>query len=119
MRALFIVVITLGLHACGIGSGTEDGSTSISAEVDSAEQPNNAPSANAGDDQIVDVGDVVTISASGTTDADGDELAYAWSIESRPSGSEASLADAAAEATTFTADIVGEYVVQLQVSDAT
>lgn len=119
MRALFIVVITLGLHACGIGSGTEDGSTSISAEVDSAEQPNNAPSVNAGDDQIVDVGDVVTISASGTTDADGDELAYAWSIESRPIGSEASLADAAAEATTFTADIVGEYVVQLQVSDAT
>lgn len=119
MRALFIVVITLGLHACGIGSGTEDGSTSISAEADSAEQPNNAPSANAGDDQTVDVGDVVTVSASGTTDADGDELAYAWSIESRPVGSEASLADAAAEATTFTADMVGEYVVQLQVSDAT
>ena len=76
-----------------------------------------APVANAGVAQSVQPGSVVTLDGTGSTDADEDTLAYAWSFVTTPEGSTATLSDATSDHPTFTADIVGDYVVQLVVDD--
>ena len=67
---------------------------------------NTPPECDAGDDQSVDVDDLVTLAGTGT-DSDGDSLTYAWEFLTTPSGSGASLSDPAAATTDFTADIKG------------
>ena len=78
---------------------------------------NTAPTASAGIDQNVSVGDSVVLDGSGSTDAEGDALTFSWSLSSIPAGSAATLSDAAVMSPTFVADIAGAYVAQLIVSD--
>lgn len=78
---------------------------------------NRAPVANAGADRPAAPGDIVTLDGSGSGDADGDPLTYAWTLVSAPSGSAASLQDGATVAPRFVADLPGDYVVQLVVND--
>ena len=118
LRSLLIVVCMLALPACGIGSATDEEASANTGGA-TTEQQNSAPTANAGEDQVVNVGTEVTLNGSGSVDPDGDSLSYAWSLESQPTGSQASLSAASASTTTFTADIAGKYVVQLEVSDGT
>ncbi|MRR56175.1 MAG: hypothetical protein EG822_17025 [Deltaproteobacteria bacterium] len=80
---------------------------------------NSAPVANAGPDQNVATGSLVTLDGNASSDADGDPLSYSWSLTSVPAGSGAVLSDTAAATPTFTADLDGDYVVQLIVSDGT
>ncbi|TQV88067.1 PKD domain-containing protein [Aliikangiella coralliicola] len=98
----------------GTGNSTPD---TVSIFVDAT--GNNAPVANAGSDQTVVIGDLVSLDGSGSSDADGDNLTYAWSFNSVPPNSNASLSDASLESPTFTADEVGDYVLQLVVNDGT
>lgn len=85
--------------------------------VITAAQANARPSAAAGDDQQVTVGDEVTLDASGSRDADGDELAYDWSFTSTPEASQVDLVGGDTVAPTFTPDVPGDYVLRLVVND--
>lgn len=68
---------------------------------ENAGEVNTAPTADAGTDQTVASGVVVTLSAAGSTDPDvGDVLNYAWS---QSSGTGVTLSDSAAVSPTFTA----------------
>ena len=78
---------------------------------------NTLPVAHAGTDQTVMVGDLVQLDGSQSSDADGDALTYSWSMESRPAGSTATLSSTSVVNPTFTADLQGDYVVELTVSD--
>lgn len=78
---------------------------------------NRPPVADAGGNQTVTKGDTVELDGSGSTDPDGDPLSYSWSLEARPTGSDATLSNPIAVATSFVADAVGEYRVSLTVSD--
>ncbi|MFO7287793.1 MAG: PKD domain-containing protein, partial [Gammaproteobacteria bacterium] len=78
---------------------------------------NSAPVANAGSDLTATVGDTVELDGSASTDADGDELTYLWSIVSRPDGSTAELVGETLVNPTLEVDVAGLYVVQLIVSD--
>jgi len=49
-----------------------------------AASANSAPVANAGPDQNVATASLVTLNGSGSSDADGDTLTYAWSFTSVP-----------------------------------
>jgi len=84
----------------------------------SADIPGNTPpSADAGTDQAVTVGDTVRLDGSASSDADNDPLTYAWSFTAMPVGSRAVLSDATAVAPSFTADVAGTYIVTLVVND--
>jgi hypothetical protein len=79
---------------------------------------NVAPVADAGPDQSVEFyNTTVTLDGSQSHDENGDKLTYAWSLTSRPPGSSATLAGAATAAPSFVADLHGDYIVQLSVSD--
>ena len=79
---------------------------------------NNLPAlADAGPDQRVLAGDVVTLDAAGSTDLEGDRLTYRWDLVSAPAGSAAALDDATSVRPSFTVDLAGSYVAQLLVDD--
>jgi N-acetylneuraminic acid mutarotase len=81
--------------------------------------PNAAPTADAGPDQAIHAGDVVTLSGTGSHDDDTatSSLLYAWTLTQLPAGSTAALDDAASATPAFTADVTGTYVVTLVVTD--
>ena len=81
--------------------------------------PNTAPVADAGFDQHVALGEHVTLDASASTDVDGNELSYHWTMIGSPLGSTAILSDITAVMPTFDVDLQGSYVYQLIVNDGT
>ena len=76
-----------------------------------------APVADAGPDQVVMPQRAVQLDGRASYDADGDALAYGWTLVTRPVGSAAVLAAAGSAQPTFYADVAGDYVVRLVVSD--
>ncbi len=78
---------------------------------------NLGPIANAGVDIDVSTGETVTLDGSASLDPDGSSLAYQWSFESVPNGSNAKISDTTSSNPTFIVDIDGVYTVQLIVND--
>ena len=78
-----------------------------------------APVADAGPDQNVGIGSLVTLNGSGSYDANKDALTYKWEFVSVPDGSSAVLSDVATVNPSFTADFEGIYEVSLIVNDGT
>ncbi len=87
------------------------------ATANSAFDVDNMPMANAGADQILFVGSTAQLDASGSSDVDGDQLSFQWSLIARPAGSTATLTDSTAVKPTFTTDKPGNYELQLIVND--
>ncbi|HEX4385401.1 MAG TPA: PKD domain-containing protein [Myxococcales bacterium] len=77
---------------------------------------NHAPQASAVARAQVSPGDTVTLNGSGT-DADGEAVAFRWSLLSAPAGSAAVLSSTSAQSPTFVADRAGTYVAMLVVTD--
>ena len=102
-----------------VSDGTDSAQDIVMLTVTEPAVSNNAPVANAGNDQTVALGETATLSASASTDADGDNLSYSWTISSRPNGSSAQLTSANQVQTTFTADVAGSYQFTVSVSDGT
>ena len=84
-----------------------------------AGQANTPPVANAGPDQNVFIGSTVTLDGSRSTDADADELSYAWNFRDLPASSTAVLSDPTQVRPTFLADQPGRYKLDLTVFDGT
>lgn len=78
---------------------------------------NQEPTADAGGDQEAELGKVVNLSAENSSDPEGDELTYAWSMISQPAGTEVQLENTNQEQLNFVPDMIGDYVVELMVSD--
>lgn len=78
---------------------------------------NTIPKADAGPDQIVSEGTVVTLNGSGSSDLNGDPLTYQWTLNSIPNGSSAKLTLSNTASSYFIPDIEGDYVAQLIVND--
>jgi beta-lactam-binding protein with PASTA domain/sugar lactone lactonase YvrE len=79
--------------------------------------PNAPPVANAGPDQYTAPNTLVHLDGSSSYDPDNDPLMFTWRIASKPQGSASELNDAVPPNPTFLADLEGEYVIRLSVSD--
>ncbi|MCC7684699.1 PKD domain-containing protein [Janthinobacterium sp. FW305-128] len=75
------------------------------------------PVAQAGPLQSVVTGTVVTLDGSASSADAGRTLSYAWTLQSRPAGSTASLSSPTSVRPTFTADVAGTYVASIIVND--
>jgi hypothetical protein len=76
-----------------------------------------APIANAGPDQAVATGSIVTLNGSGSADPLGNPLSYAWTMTGAPDGSAAVLSSPTSSVTTFNADLPGTYTITLSVNN--
>lgn len=93
------------------GATTQD---TVQVEVNKENVP---PVAVPGAAQSVIVGDLVQLNGSQSYDPDGDAITYQWAFASKPGGSSAPLTNANQVNPSFTADVAGDYVVTLTVSD--
>ena len=94
-----------------------DGHVNSIPDVVTISTANSPPVANGGVDRTADVGDTVVLDGSGSTDANGSPLTYAWGLLSRPAASAAALQQPTSVRPRFVIDKPGDYVVQLIVSD--
>lgn len=78
---------------------------------------NQAPQADAGDDQVVFVGQTVQLDGGGSTDPEGDSLAALWEFVSVPEQSQASHSAPKDFRSSFVADVPGVYRARLIVDD--
>lgn len=80
---------------------------------------NQPPIANAGIDQSVHPGTLVDLDGSGSSDPDENyPLSYFWQITDKPTGSVAELSDPCDVNPSFTVDMLGDYVIELVVTDS-
>jgi len=79
-----------------------------------------APIANAGADQSIHAGQLVTLDGSGSFDDNTptDKLVFRWTLTSKPEGSSATLSRADIPRPSFVADLPGGYSATLTVTDA-
>jgi len=95
-------------------TGTETGDT---AETSDTSVDNTAPAANAGPDQTVELGSIVSLDGSGSSDADGDTLTLEWTLLNTPADSNAELLNPEQADPEFYADEPGIYTIELEVDD--
>lgn len=113
--ALMLAVVLTG---CGGGGGCSSGLGAVAGSVGLCNDTvNKAPLADAGPNQNVAVGAVVTLDGSLSRDPEGGTLSYSWAWISKPANSEAALASGNAVKAAFVADVAGTYVISLVVSD--
>ncbi len=90
----------------------------VNATFSITTKANTPPTANAGMNQTVHAGALVSLDGSGSSDPDGNvPLTYAWSIVSKPA-STTTLSDTSAVNPSFIADLPGDYVLSLVVTDS-
>ena len=98
--------------------------TLVHGQTEQEQQQQYSPVANAGPDQVVNEGDLVTLNGSGSFDPDGEIVNYSWGIEdSDDDAPTISLDQRDAAVATFTApNVVGDvnansYLFELTVTD--
>jgi len=95
----------------------EDACNFDTVQITTLDEVNLAPVANAGEDKTVGQYDYVCLDGSASSDPNGDDITYAWTITSMPNGSGSMLDNSVAVDPCFTPDEVGDYMVQLIVND--
>ena len=93
------------------GFSSEPSTVEISSE-------NLAPISDAGDDELAGIGSSVVLDGLDSFDPDGDDITFQWTLASLPAGSNAVLMDADTATPSLSPDVVGDYVLELVVSDA-
>ena len=94
-----------------------DGSSDSAPRVVVISTGNVRPVADAGSNQIAQVGQAVVLDGTASHDANGDTLSYEWALLFKPLNSAAVLGNVDQSKATLTCDVPGIFVAQLIVSD--
>jgi RHS repeat-associated protein len=94
-----------------------DGQTDSAPRVVVITTGNVRPVADAGASQAAQAGQTVVLDGTGSRDANGDALSFAWSLLLKPASSAAVLTSADRAQASLTCDVPGIFVAQLIVSD--
>jgi len=115
------------INSNGLLTSKSDGSVTITATFGelfsettlsvSGALNNNAPIANAGPDQTATTGVQLFLDGTESSDEDGDQLTYSWSIISSPNGASFEISDEHSSSPKFTSNTIGRYELSLIVSD--
>jgi len=97
---------------------TDEAGLASVPDIVSVSTNNLAPTADAGPDLVVPVGDIVALDGSNSFDPENDPLDFLWSFNATPAGSTAPLFSDNTQNPFFTPDVAGGYTVSLTVSDA-
>lgn len=114
-------VVTLTVND-GSNSATDDAVITVNETIGSAPVPfivdeNGLAISETNQNNEISAGVAFTLSGSQSYDLDGDLLTFAWEVFSSPDGATPTIDDASLQEISFTPDLVGEYIIQLYVSD--
>lgn len=110
---------TLILAGCGGGSSDTPTPAPVNAAPKVSLQFAGTVSTGAsGADATATTGADVALDASGSSDAEGDALTYAWTLVSKPAGSAFALGTANTAKLSIKPDVLGNYVFNLRVTDS-
>ena len=114
----YTIVLTTNIQSPTKGSLLKEVQSSFRTTGD---DPQNAkPIADSGEAQYFQIGgpaEAVQLSGAASYDPEGAPLTYAWSIDSAPTGSSATIDAGASVDASFTPDLIGDYLVRLVVND--
>jgi hypothetical protein len=118
-------LLPLLLIGCGLDSfvtdeakpGDPSGTDSGFHGLDSGQDANQAPQAQAGIDQVLQVQTVAELDGGFSFDPDGDALTFRWALDGAPSGSTSNLINENSEQAELYLDREGLYEISLEVSD--
>jgi serine/threonine protein kinase len=119
------VLLVIGAGVFALKGGGETGAPedvpvkTAKPEPVVVEIPNNPPTADAGSDRSILLGQSVSLTGSGTDEDLDDTLEYSWSLESSPGGSSVNISAETGETVNFRPDKVGTYKVLFRVTDET
>ncbi|TNE49248.1 MAG: hypothetical protein EP343_12075 [Deltaproteobacteria bacterium] len=91
--------------------------TSVAEASPEIEAGNKKPVANAGQNQIVNEGQIVYLDGTSSQDPERENLLFQWRLLDKPSESQAELNNEAISTPSFLADKFGNYIIELVVSD--
>ncbi|MDH5545456.1 MAG: PKD domain-containing protein [Gammaproteobacteria bacterium] len=97
-----------------VNDGTDNSSPATVSVLAAVDAP---PVSSAGSSKYVTTGSVVTLDGSASYDPNGQLLSYTWTTVSLPTGSISTLSSNSVVSPSFTADVDGDYVFSLVVSD--
>jgi hypothetical protein len=103
-----------------VDDGTDTDVATVTITV--SPPPNTAPIADAGPDQAVFLGATVQLDGTGSSDPDGDPITHRWVFSNKPVNSSLIFTDIIpvnGSTPTLVPDVVGNYILQLTVSDGT
>ena len=113
----WLLVQARGINALGqiVGFGTNASGNTEAFLLD----PNESPIADPGLPETVHLGQLIVLDGSASSDPDGDyPLNYDWTFVMRPLNSMAQLSNSDSVAPSFTPDLLGDYIVELVVTDS-
>ncbi|ANH68782.1 PKD domain-containing protein [Mitsuaria sp. 7] len=120
-RALLSAVVLTVLTACGGGGGSDS-----PANPSANNKPPQISILGSGDVRAMatgaaglgaTVGGIVRLDAGASSDPDSDALGFEWRLVARPSGSALVLGDTKGKVLQFSPDVLGDYSVELKVTD--